>query len=159
MPSPSSAQTHTARQLVRSCYTAVGQSPSGPGQGVHPQDDAGNSAVWLQCSACASAGGENIETLMPQHSILYSRRFCMGNVFSNFVDRLQFAKIFPTNICISQVTQFAVNGSTNVYHCNCQQSGKEGNRQRYRASCAGKCSRVCANVLACELGDVAAGEN
>ena len=50
----------------------------------------------------------------------------MGNAFANIVDRLQFAKISPTNICISPVTQFAVNGSTNVYHRNCQQSGKKG---------------------------------
>ena len=56
VPAPSSAQTHTARLEVRSCCTAVGQAHYGPGLEVHPLGDPGNTAIWLQCSACASAG-------------------------------------------------------------------------------------------------------
>ena len=57
MPAPSSARTCTARQEVRSCCTAVGQSHYGPGLEVLPLGDLGNAADWLQCSACASASG------------------------------------------------------------------------------------------------------
>ena len=59
VPAPSSAQTRTERQEAQSCCTAVGQSLS-PAVlvEVHPLGDAGNAAVWLQCWACATAGGE-----------------------------------------------------------------------------------------------------
>ena len=56
LPAPSSARTHTAKQEVRSCCTAVGQSHYGPGLEVHPLGDPGNAAIWLLCSALASAG-------------------------------------------------------------------------------------------------------
>ena len=51
VPAPSSARTRTAKQEVRSCCTAVGQSHYGLGLEVHPLGDPGNAAIWLLCSA------------------------------------------------------------------------------------------------------------
>ena len=50
-----------------------------------------------------------------RNTVLYSETFA-GQIFTNYADELQFAKMFPANTCIIQAIQIAVNSSVGVHN-------------------------------------------